>query len=359
MVRTTLSRLHRWYHLRLANHALSGRAANFKDVEDFVVEHPVRLALPVVLISQVQRSGGSLLGQLFDGHPEVAAYPHELKFALSVPDRWPQIDPALGPSRNFRSLMDLNFPRFVRRGFTKGDRNPVRHRFLLITRVEYAVFERLWREKPADGPRTILDYYFTSFFNGWLNYQGDLTRKRLITAFAPRFAHFDDNMDRFFECYPEGRLIQVVRDPRSWYPSARKHVQSGLAEKSPEFAADKWCGSARSMLRNRARFGDRVIILRFEDLIGLTEATMRALCGLLGIGYDPVLLEPTFNGQPMRANSSFEVDRAGIIDAPLSRERVLTGEERRMIEARCGALYDEVAAASLVVGAGSEIGVEA
>ncbi len=66
-----------------------------------------------------------------------------------MPDRWPQIDPALGPSRNFRSLMDLNFPRFVRRGFIKGDRNPVRHRFLLITRVEYAVFDRLWRDQPG------------------------------------------------------------------------------------------------------------------------------------------------------------------------------------------------------------------
>ena len=31
----------------------------------------VDVNVPLVLISQVQRSGGTLLSQLFDGHPEV------------------------------------------------------------------------------------------------------------------------------------------------------------------------------------------------------------------------------------------------------------------------------------------------
>ena len=35
---------------------------------------------PMLLISQVQRSGGTLLAQLFDGHPECLAHPYELKW---------------------------------------------------------------------------------------------------------------------------------------------------------------------------------------------------------------------------------------------------------------------------------------
>jgi hypothetical protein len=354
LVRVSTRGLHRYYHLRLARGALAGRTANLDDVAAFVSEHPVRLNQPLVLISQVQRSGGSLLGQLFDGHPALAAYPHELKFGFSPPDRWPPVDPALGAARNFRALFDLNFPRHVRRGFTKGDRNPIRHRFLLIPRVQYALFKRLWQEAPPAGRRGVLDHYFTAFFNGWLNYQGALERKRWITAFAPRLAHDEPSVRRFFEDYPDGRLIQIIRDPGGWYPSARKHKQSKLAGRDPDFVIGKWRETAESMLRNRGRYGDRVVILRFDDLVSRTEETMRALSRTLGIDYDPVLREPTFNGQPMRANSSFDVQRAGVISAPLTREKMLSQEERALIEKRCGALYAEVAAAGLAVSAGAK-----
>ena len=43
------------------------------------LEHLVPVTDPLVLVSQIQRSGGTLLSQLFDGHPECHAHPHELK----------------------------------------------------------------------------------------------------------------------------------------------------------------------------------------------------------------------------------------------------------------------------------------
>ena len=33
----------------------------------------------LIIISQVQRSGGTLLSQLFDSHPQIHSYPSELK----------------------------------------------------------------------------------------------------------------------------------------------------------------------------------------------------------------------------------------------------------------------------------------
>ncbi len=342
LVRATTETLHRRYHEQLARNAIAGRAANFDDVESYVSGHPVRLRVPMVLISQVQRSGGTLLSQLFDAHPQLAAYPHELKQTVSVADRWPPLNPAKGMDYNFRLLFDRNFPRLVRRGFTKGDRNPVRHPFLLISRVQYVVFKNLWESAPPRAARDILDHFFTAFFNGWLNYQGDIAEKRWLTAFAPRLAHDEESMRAFFDCYPDGRLIQIVRDPESWFPSARKHIQSGLAGKKSEFVVRKWCVSAESMRRNRQLFGDRVILLRFEDLVGRTEETVRALCPLLDIDYAPILLQPTFNGRPMHANSSFDVKSAGVIAAPLERKAMLSAQECRLIETNCGKLYESL-----------------
>ena len=45
-----------------------------------------------MLISQVQRSGGTLLSQLFDGHPEVHAHPHELYIGKPKKWDWPPLD---------------------------------------------------------------------------------------------------------------------------------------------------------------------------------------------------------------------------------------------------------------------------
>ena len=47
------------------------------------LEHIQPVSVPLALISQIQRSGGSMLSQLFDGHPEVHAHPHELKVRIS------------------------------------------------------------------------------------------------------------------------------------------------------------------------------------------------------------------------------------------------------------------------------------
>ena len=43
------------------------------------LENMIPITAPIALISQIQRSGGTLLSQLFDGHPEIYAHPDELK----------------------------------------------------------------------------------------------------------------------------------------------------------------------------------------------------------------------------------------------------------------------------------------
>ena len=48
---------------------------------DFLTTNIIKnqeITAPVILISQIQRSGGTLLSQLFDRHKEICAYPNEL-----------------------------------------------------------------------------------------------------------------------------------------------------------------------------------------------------------------------------------------------------------------------------------------
>src|SRR5436305_6700735 len=62
-------------------------------------ESLVTVDQPLVLISQVQRSGGTLVNMLLDGHPELHVYPYELRGGRSSVEksRWPVLDLSATP----------------------------------------------------------------------------------------------------------------------------------------------------------------------------------------------------------------------------------------------------------------------
>ena len=366
VVRNSVRKMHHRYHIRAMNELVSGKTGNLDAITAFLRKRAVPLNLPLVLISQVQRSGGSLLSQLFDSHPALAAYPHELRFGFSQPDEWPPLNPRLGADENFQLMFDLKLSRLIRRGYVKGGdrifssdkgqlvkRRIPYFRFFLVSRVQYLVFKQLFESKPPKSSRDIFNYFFTGFFNAWLDYQGDLNDKKCITAFAPRLVNDEARAAAFFATYPDGRLIQIIRDPKTWLPSAKNHRKSILDGEKTSDLITMWIESAESMLRNKERYGDRVIILSFERLVGNTEQTMRRLASELGINYVSVLIEPTFNGNRIQANSSFGIDQSedaeqsGINEAPLSRAAALSTQERQFIDRRCMALYDKVVAKGL------------
>jgi hypothetical protein len=207
--------------VRKVSRALAGRLANLDDIEAFILAHATPLRAPLVLISQAHRSGGTLLSQLFDGHPALAAHPHELKIGYPTPEHWPPLDPGLGPEANFRMLFEARTIRLMRLGYTKREQDRERRSFFNVPRLQYSLFRHLFETAPPANPRRLLDHFFTAYFNAWLNYQGNLEQKRWITAFAPRLANQEANVAGFFDSYPNGRLIQLVRDPKTWYRSAR------------------------------------------------------------------------------------------------------------------------------------------
>src|SRR6476469_9076560 len=81
-------------------------------------EHAVSVREPLVLVSQIQRSGGTLLSRLFDGHPECHAHPYELKLGKEQPE-WPRIDLDDAPKRWFRRLYEEKVGQHLAAGYSK------------------------------------------------------------------------------------------------------------------------------------------------------------------------------------------------------------------------------------------------
>jgi Sulfotransferase family len=290
-------------------------AAELGQLQAVRLAHLVPVREPLVLISQIQRSGGTLLSQLLDGHLEVHAHPGELAIGQPKKWDWPPLD-LDRPDTWFDVLFEPQVDLYLREGFLKekpllGQLEPDVFPFMFSPRVQRAVFEQCAVDWRPETERGVLDCYFTSYFNAWLDDQNLYSGpKRAVTAFTPRLAMEADRLERYLAAYPDGTFVSIVRDPRAWYASARKH----RADYSDvEGAMKLWRQSAESALAARERHGDRIVILTYEKLVGDTEATMRRLAGRIGISWSPMLLVPTFNGRPTMANSTEPVDRRGIL----------------------------------------------
>lgn len=301
-------------------HTKQGLTAEAKWIEGFLKKHATVSQAPVVLISQVQRSGGTLLSQLLDDHSQVANYPGELKFGPDVPeDRWPTVDFARSFESTFRCLQDHRLGKLVQEGFTKSTNDPRRYPFVFFPTLHRTLFLHACSVAKPATPRALFNIYFSTFFSAWLNCRTSIRKAKVVTAFAPRLASSEKDMHMFFADYPDGRLIQVLRDPRSWLLSAKRHRRTRKRSLSDEDLMRAWSVSTASMIRNRRSYGASVVIVPFERLITDTGAVMQSVCGQLGLEHEPALNSPTFNGDATIANSSFAVADEGVIADPLSR----------------------------------------
>jgi len=272
---------------------------------------------PLVLVSQLHRSGGTLLSQLLDGHPECHAHPHELRIG-KVPNsrHWPRID-LDRPETWFETLYEKYAGKHFRGGYSKvgGKSAPAANRdvfpFLFLPGLQRRLFDQCVARTRVGRERDVLDCYFTSYFNAWLdNHNLYWTPKRAVTAFAPEMNLRRKSREALFAAYPDGALISIVREPRAWFASARAQ---GGRDRHVEVGMERWRRSAEVTLEAIELYGDRMVAITYEELVLDTETTMTRLAARIGISMSPCLLEPTFNGRPIRANSSYAVERHGVL----------------------------------------------
>jgi len=302
---------------------------------------------PLVLISQVARSGGTLLSQLLDMHPELHAHPYELYIGYPHKEDWPPIRLEDSPDRWFEILYEEPAFQAFFHGYSKQPHADEEERelfpFLFLPSLQKAIFDQEVARVRPTSVRQVLNCYFTSYFNAWLdnrNFHKDIVKK-YVSAFVPRMVMNPTNMDQFFAAYPDGRLISIIRDPRGWYVSFRVHKSNKKTRYNDiDKSLSQWIASAEAILSLKARYQERMRVLRFDDLLGNTAGVMRDLAAWLGIEFTPSLLMPTFNGFPIRPNSSFKGQGYGVSQEPVERWRKhLTPEEIAYIDQKTGDLF--------------------
>jgi len=132
--------------------------------------------------------------------------------------------------------------------------------------------------------------------------------------------HTEHYVDQVLSEFPAAKFIHMSRDPRDRYASVRKR----FGKDTPRLGAatGRWLSSMRVAERNRRKYPQNYMIVRFEDLAANPEETSRKICAFIEEKYSPEML--TLDGaskyRNSGGNSSFEQIKPGAISTkPIGR----------------------------------------
>ena len=294
------------------------------------LEHVVPVTEPLVLCSQIQRSGGTLLSQLFDGHPECHAHPHEIKIGWPREANWPPLD-LDRPDEWFERLFERKALKHFLEGYESAAPKPEGGAppsydvfpFLFLPRLPEGDLRRArrGRDERARRARRLLHLLLQRLARRPEPLRGaEAGRDRVHAAAGDRPGEPRPVLRRL------PRRDAASRSSASPSPgTARRPGTASGRFPDVETALGLWRESTEAAL------DERVVLVTYERLVGKTEEVMARLAGRIGITLLPVLLEPTFNSRPIRANSAEEVARYGIL---ASRKPAAAGPEGRRARGR-------------------------
>lgn len=288
------------------------------------LSYPVECKQPLIYISEPPRSGGTLMRSLLDGHKQLHVFPHEL--GLDKKEIYWTFEgfANLSAKNIFRSLRDEWTDHF----FTNGiDRL---YPFYFNRSIQWKFFKQMLPATEKRNGRAITDAYISSFFNAWIDYQGLYGYdKRYKVAFCPWPVNIKEaDIRRFFDVYPDGYRIHVIRDPFSWWASYRTfHREKGSGALSIDGYFDNiWLNNCNLANKLGAEMPDRYVVVLFEDLLREPQRVMCDLAERVGIDFHPCMLEPAINNIPKKSNSTHSSGKFGFDAKVLERWKTILPE---------------------------------
>lgn len=308
----------------------NARVSHLKDILQISLQHISPVTAPLALISQISHAGGSLLIRLLDGHSKLHVHPHA--FAVDSPNMgsWPKIDIKGSPEEWLNIFSKTMLAISIREDFTRDLKDKARFPFMYLPILQKKIFNKFLASVESVNTRNVFSAHMTACFGAWLNYQNHGLDKNFVATFAPGLIMQNEAVDNFFEIYPDGRLISIIRDPEHWFASASRREPQVYGD--AESAISNWKINVRAAVGIRKKFGDRVCLIRFEDLVTQTDSVMRFLSEFLRISYESILLEPTFNRIPIPPADEKIIDRVNGKRRHLNDLKVLDKDQRFLIE---------------------------
>jgi protein-tyrosine sulfotransferase len=265
---------------------------------------------PIFLLG-AHKSGTSLLRSLLDGHPDLFVLPFETHF-LQLANYWVdyRLRRALPPLRSIAETKQA-YTQLVEHYNVQTD--PTAD----ATLTGLFDLDRFRREldPPAADMVALFQVYARAVY---ASLTGEaLTAGRRVVEKSTENAELALDLKQLF---PAAKFIHIVRNPYANVVAIRRHhsrtgKRVNFKNRFPVLITNLPAlkNSYYHLYHNRRLLdaGDYLVI-RYEDLLTIPEATMQTVAGFLSIPFTDGLLQPTSLGQDWQGNSSRGISYSGI-----------------------------------------------
>lgn len=305
----------------------------------------------LLLITQLHRSGGTLLSQLVDGHSGIKAHPHELFIGKPEKWDWPNLESELNSADQvFTALQEDKIAaigekgQFIKPGSNKAASNQAVPFHYDIDRHRQA-FEKLYTQAPAISQRLAIQLYLASFFEAWPEFHAS-GHERYISCFLPHILVYPESMQRLFRDFPDLLLVSLLRRPDTWISSLVVHSGVDINNlKKTTYHLERWKRSVKTIVALHTNPAIHTFATSYEALVTDTQSQMRRFCQVAGLNFEPILLTPTVGGFPVLPNSSYKRTEPGVNQDSLQLKEPLPEPLQALIDEKYLPLYHRSAAA--------------
>ncbi|MBI9036145.1 MAG: sulfotransferase [Bacteroidales bacterium] len=218
--------------------------------------------IPFFFIIGRPRSGTYLLRSLLEGHP-----------GISIPTECPLI---------------LNlFPKYGKFGF--WDQNKIKdlcddlflHKELMNWKIDKDRLLNDWLGMEGEAR-------YTDFIRVlYLSHQSAFDKKE-IKLLGDKNPIYSTHIDEVFNIFPNAKYIHLTRDYRDQLVSiGNVDFESNI----PSLITYRWKHANARMLELRKQFPERILFVRYEDLVAKPEFWLKKMCVFLEIEYSSLMLE--------------------------------------------------------------------
>ncbi|MCB1539197.1 MAG: sulfotransferase [Rhodospirillales bacterium] len=251
----------------------------------------------LVMVSAGFEHGGNVTHRHLDGHSQLLVYPFESQlgnrsfndFLASVERvqyRYPEFPEGLSAGELYEQIIDEELKTFLRK--RNGSKFKDADCQLDEAARIKAFTDFLGTEWPHRRAR-VIEAFFRSTFAAWTNYYAKPVAGMHYVGYSPAIGI---DADRIVRDFPDVRIMHIVRNPFSAYRDTKRRP---FPQPLTKYLIT-W-NIYHSTVEMFARmYPKNVRIFRYEDLVENKETFMRDVASFIGVGFEPAMLYPSWNG---------------------------------------------------------------
>jgi hypothetical protein len=291
------------------------------------------------MIGAMYENGGNTTHRFLDGHPQLFVYPFEsqvgtrhvndgLSSMFPLKYRWPEFLLDATPAQDYHAIID--------------EEGKVRARTPHVSKFRHEPFDLddderrdIYCELIAQTGRSRANNmaaFFTATHRAWKD-NVQTGQEQVYVGYSPIITV---DAQRILEDLPQAHVLHVVRNPWSAYADTKKRpVPLGLAD-----YILRWNLNQHHALLGRRLYGDRLHIVRAEDVMAGPADALAPVLEALGLDRADSLAQPSWNGKALEQVYPWGTIRSATPEANHATALELSEDERADVAARAWQYLD-------------------